>query len=83
MEDLHTLVTNPGTLFLAYFVLITLIGIEPDTSLKKIYLVHAKPRDYFMRKGFSVPYSRDDYYANPGEYVSLFSERVCWFLQML
>ncbi|ESK83942.1 saccharopine dehydrogenase (nadp+ l-glutamate-forming) [Moniliophthora roreri MCA 2997] len=55
---------------------------NPDTSLKKIYLVHAKPKDYFTRKGFSAGYSREDYYAHPGEYVSVFAERIAPYLTL-
>ncbi|KAF9260363.1 hypothetical protein L218DRAFT_907270 [Marasmius fiardii PR-910] len=55
----------------------------PNTPLNKIYLVHAKPKDYFVKKGFSVSYSREDYYAHPEEYVSVFAEKVAPYLTLL
>lgn len=41
----------------------------------QIYVVHALPQDYFVRSD-GAPYDRSHYYANPGNYTSIFHERV-------
>ncbi|XP_006457019.1 hypothetical protein AGABI2DRAFT_188762 [Agaricus bisporus var. bisporus H97] len=60
------------------------LSILDDLPLKKIdvrelesliYLVHAKPQDYLVRKD-GKSYDREDYYANPSEWQSLFGERI-------
>ncbi|KAL0579711.1 hypothetical protein V5O48_002275 [Marasmius crinis-equi] len=56
---------------------------DPNTSLKKVYVVHAKPEDYFYRKGSSAPYSKDDYYAHPDQYASSFSDKIAPYLTLL
>ncbi|KAH8813712.1 Saccharopine dehydrogenase-domain-containing protein [Flagelloscypha sp. PMI_526] len=43
-------------------------------SLRQIYLYHVKPEDYLVRQD-GKPYSRPDYYENPGEYESHFADR--------
>ncbi|KNZ82307.1 Alpha-aminoadipic semialdehyde synthase, mitochondrial [Termitomyces sp. J132] len=49
---------------------------NPDTPLNKIYLAHAKPQDYFIRRD-GQPYDRAHYYAYPQSYRSTFHEKVC------
>ncbi|KAL0068301.1 hypothetical protein AAF712_004688 [Marasmius tenuissimus] len=56
---------------------------DPNTSLKKIYIVHAKPEDYFYRKGSSAPYSKEDYYSHPEEYASSFGGKIAPYLTLL
>ncbi|KIY47717.1 hypothetical protein FISHEDRAFT_44841 [Fistulina hepatica ATCC 64428] len=46
-----------------------------NISATEVYICHAKPQDYFVREGNSA-YTRDDYYANPHLYRSVFSEKV-------
>lgn len=41
----------------------------------QIYVVHALPQDYFVRSD-GAPYDRSHYYANPGNYTSVFHARV-------
>ncbi|KZT63559.1 hypothetical protein DAEQUDRAFT_770505 [Daedalea quercina L-15889] len=55
---------------------------DSNTDLHKIYLVHVLPQDYFVRKD-DVPYSRNDYYANPQEYESVFHDKVAPYLSLL
>ncbi|KAF5338828.1 hypothetical protein D9758_012081 [Tetrapyrgos nigripes] len=73
VQDLPSLVRNPDT---------DLRKVLPSSSLS-IYLVHAKPADYFIRTApatnGSTHFDRADYYANPGMYGSVFGERVCVF----
>jgi len=42
---------------------------------KKIYLVHAKPDDYFVRVD-GGKYDREHYYQSPQSYTSLFCDKV-------
>ncbi|KAH9916537.1 Saccharopine dehydrogenase-domain-containing protein [Fomitopsis serialis] len=55
---------------------------NPDTDLHKVYLVHALPQDYFVRKDRN-PYSRSDYYANPDQYESVFHDKIAPYLSLL
>ena len=41
----------------------------------QIYVVHAHPKDYFVRRD-GRPFERADYYAHPNEYVSEFHTKV-------
>jgi len=41
----------------------------------QIYLIHAKPEDYFIRKN-GRGFDRQDYYTNPNEWESVFGDRV-------
>ncbi|KAF9039350.1 Saccharopine dehydrogenase-domain-containing protein [Panaeolus papilionaceus] len=54
---------------------------NPETSLNKIYLVHAQPEDYFVRTD-GGKYSRDHYYTSPNSYVSVFAERIAPYLTL-
>ncbi|KAH9840769.1 Saccharopine dehydrogenase-domain-containing protein [Rhodofomes roseus] len=55
---------------------------DPNTDLHKIYLVHALPQEYFVRKD-GVAYSRSDYYANPHRYESVFHDKIAPYLSLL
>ncbi|KDQ57993.1 hypothetical protein JAAARDRAFT_129317 [Jaapia argillacea MUCL 33604] len=55
---------------------------NPDTDLRKIYLVHALPKDYFSRMD-GGKYERSDYYTNPGLYKSDFGDKVYPYLTLL
>ncbi|KAG5641453.1 hypothetical protein DXG03_005142 [Asterophora parasitica] len=51
------------------------------TSLKKIYVVHAMPNDYFVQLN-GQPYERSHYYAHPQLYRSTFCETVAPYLTL-
>lgn len=53
-----------------------------DYDNTKIYLVHARPEDYFVRKDGKA-FDRQDYYANPGEWESVFGERIMPYVTLL
>ncbi|KAF8903416.1 Saccharopine dehydrogenase-domain-containing protein [Mucidula mucida] len=53
---------------------------NPDTDLRKVYLVHAKPSDYFVNKDNG--YSREEYYAKPNLYKSVFSSNIAPYLTL-
>ncbi|KAF9815156.1 hypothetical protein IEO21_04774 [Rhodonia placenta] len=55
---------------------------NPDTDLRKIYVLHALPEDYFARND-GQPYTRSDYYANPSDYKSEFHTKVAPYLSLL
>ncbi|KAJ2913550.1 hypothetical protein MD484_g6867, partial [Candolleomyces efflorescens] len=55
---------------------------NPDTDRRKIYLVHAKPSDYFKRTD-GLAYDRTHYYESPQTYESVFHERVAPYLTLL
>ncbi|TFY70293.1 hypothetical protein EVG20_g2710 [Dentipellis fragilis] len=55
---------------------------DPNTDLRKIYLVHAHPSSYFSRPD-GKPYSREDYYANPSSYQSSFHTNIAPYLTLL
>ncbi|KXN82807.1 Alpha-aminoadipic semialdehyde synthase, mitochondrial [Leucoagaricus sp. SymC.cos] len=48
----------------------------------KVYLVHAKPEDYFVRKDRRT-FDRQDYYANPSEWECVFGERIMPYVTLL
>ncbi|KAG6909409.1 hypothetical protein DXG01_000710 [Tephrocybe rancida] len=54
---------------------------NPNTPLNKVYLVHALPKDYFVRLD-GQPYERSDYYARPQSYRSIFCETVAPYLTL-
>ncbi|KAM6499393.1 Saccharopine dehydrogenase domain containing protein [Amanita muscaria] len=54
---------------------------DPDTSLHKIYLVHAKPEDYFVRSD-GQGYDRESYYDSPELYHSVFCDKVAPYLTL-
>jgi len=55
---------------------IPLLGInESNSHGRKIYLVHAKPSDYFVRID-GGKYDREHYYQSPQSYTSLFCDKV-------
>ncbi|KAG5340357.1 hypothetical protein C0989_002087 [Termitomyces sp. Mn162] len=54
---------------------------NPDTPLNKIYLAHAKPQDYFIRRD-GQPYDRAHYYAYPQSYRSTFHEKIAPYLTL-
>lgn len=54
---------------------------NPETDLRKIYLIHAKPEDYFIGVDGS-PYDRARYYASPQSYISVFAEKVAPYLTL-
>ncbi|KAF8183637.1 hypothetical protein BJ912DRAFT_928061 [Pholiota molesta] len=49
--------------------------------LKKIYLVHAKPKDYLVRLD-GGEYNRSHYYESPQSYASVFAEKVAPYLTL-
>ncbi|KAI0653120.1 Saccharopine dehydrogenase-domain-containing protein [Cubamyces menziesii] len=55
---------------------------DPNTDLHKIYVVHAHPKDYFVRRD-GRPFERADYYAHPNEYVSEFHTKIAPYLSLL
>ncbi|GJE94028.1 saccharopine dehydrogenase-domain-containing protein [Phanerochaete sordida] len=55
---------------------------DPDTDLHKIYVVHALPKDYFVRAD-AQPYDRTHYYANPDQYDSVFHQKIAPYLTLL
>ncbi|GBE85762.1 predicted protein [Sparassis crispa] len=55
---------------------------DPGTDLRKIYVVHALPADYFVQRD-GRPYDRARYYANPQEYESVFHTKIAPYLSLL
>ncbi|KAI0305467.1 Saccharopine dehydrogenase-domain-containing protein [Multifurca ochricompacta] len=55
---------------------------DPETDLRKIYVVHALPNSYLSRIDGS-PYERPDYYANPHKYRSAFHTKIAPYLTLL
>ncbi|KAI0349833.1 hypothetical protein OH77DRAFT_1431672 [Trametes cingulata] len=55
---------------------------NPNTSRRKIYVVHTHPKDYFVRRD-GRPFERADYYAHPDEYVSEFHIQIAPYLSLL
>ncbi|KAF7986808.1 hypothetical protein HWV62_20442 [Athelia sp. TMB] len=55
---------------------------NPDTDLRKVYLVHALLPDYLAHVGGGV-YSREEYYKHPENYVSEFNTKVAPYLTLL
>ncbi|TBU54781.1 Saccharopine dehydrogenase-domain-containing protein [Dichomitus squalens] len=55
---------------------------DPNTDLRKIYVVHALPKDYFGRKDGRA-FDRSDYYAHPDQYVSEFHTKIAPYLSLL
>ena len=51
-------------------------------SFSQVYLLHAKPEDYFQRLDGGT-YSRESYYANPHLYKSIFHEKVTMLYYLL
>lgn len=47
------------------------------TNASQVYLVHAKPSDYLVNNT-GTDFSRDDYYARPENYSSVFATKVGW-----
>ncbi|KAG6895700.1 hypothetical protein C0992_013214 [Termitomyces sp. T32_za158] len=57
---------------------------DPNTPLNKIYLAHARPEDYLVRTdGDARPYDREDYYAHPTAYRSVFASTIAPYLTLL
>ncbi|KAF8634324.1 hypothetical protein AX15_000984 [Amanita polypyramis BW_CC] len=54
---------------------------DPNTSLHKIYLAHARPEDYLMRSD-GQKYDRESYYAHPESYRSVFCDKVAPYLTL-
>ncbi|KAI0075026.1 hypothetical protein K474DRAFT_1647191 [Panus rudis PR-1116 ss-1] len=54
---------------------------NPDADLHKIYVVHALPQDYFVRKDGQA-YDRTHYYAHPDMYASEFHTKVAPYLTL-
>ncbi|KAI6014540.1 hypothetical protein PISMIDRAFT_89188 [Pisolithus microcarpus 441] len=54
---------------------------NPETDLRKVYLVHASPEDYLSRMD-GGPYSRSHYYQNPSLYRSDFATKVAPYLTL-
>ncbi|KAK7048252.1 mitochondrial alpha-aminoadipic semialdehyde synthase [Favolaschia claudopus] len=50
-------------------------------NLRKIYLVHAKPKDY-LRRFDGAEYDRTHYYMNPQEYQSTFATTIAPYLTL-
>lgn len=46
-----------------------------DTDLHKVYVVHALPKHYFVRRDGQA-YERKHYYAQPDDYESIFHTTV-------
>ncbi|PIL32665.1 hypothetical protein GSI_05369 [Ganoderma sinense ZZ0214-1] len=55
---------------------------DPNTDLHKIYVVHAHPKDYFVRRDGRA-FERLDYYAHPDQYVSEFHTKIAPYLSLL
>ncbi|KAJ3534969.1 hypothetical protein NM688_g7045 [Phlebia brevispora] len=55
---------------------------DPGANLHKIYVVHALPRDYFVRKD-GQPYERGHYYSHPDVYESVFHTKVAPYITLL
>ncbi|KAI0328943.1 hypothetical protein GY45DRAFT_1435780 [Cubamyces sp. BRFM 1775] len=55
---------------------------DPNTDLHKVYVVHAHPKDYFVRRDGRL-FDRADYYAHPNEYVSEFHTKIAPYLSLL
>ncbi|KIP01213.1 hypothetical protein PHLGIDRAFT_131332 [Phlebiopsis gigantea 11061_1 CR5-6] len=55
---------------------------SPDTDLRKIYVLHALPSDYFVRTDGGA-YARDDYYAHPDAYASVFPTRIAPYTTLM
>ncbi|KAI6024246.1 Saccharopine dehydrogenase-domain-containing protein [Pisolithus marmoratus] len=58
----------------------SLVG-NPETDLRKVYLVHASPEDYLSRTD-GGQYSRSHYYQNPSLYKSDFATKVAPYLTL-
>ncbi|KAF9481464.1 hypothetical protein BDN70DRAFT_876255 [Pholiota conissans] len=58
-----------------------IVKVESHDALKKIYLVHAKPKDYLVRLD-GGQYDRSHYYASPHSYTSVFAEKVAPYLTL-
>ncbi|EKM51292.1 uncharacterized protein PHACADRAFT_177943 [Phanerochaete carnosa HHB-10118-sp] len=56
--------------------------VSVDDLPRLIYVVHALPKDYFVRADGS-PYERSHYYANPDQYTSIFHEKIAPYLTLL
>ncbi|KAK0502500.1 Saccharopine dehydrogenase-domain-containing protein [Armillaria luteobubalina] len=54
---------------------------DPETNLRKIYLVHALPSDYFTRLD-GGKLTRDHYYAHPNQYSSNFAQTIAPYLTL-
>ncbi|SJL06912.1 uncharacterized protein ARMOST_10254 [Armillaria ostoyae] len=54
---------------------------DPETNLRKIYLIHALPSDYFTRLD-GGKYTRDHYYAHPSQYSSNFAQTIAPYLTL-
>ncbi|KAK0445000.1 Saccharopine dehydrogenase-domain-containing protein [Desarmillaria tabescens] len=54
---------------------------DPEIDLRKIYLVHALPSDYFTRLD-GGKYTRDHYYAHPNLYSSNFAQTIAPYLTL-
>ncbi|KAF8639309.1 hypothetical protein AX17_001590 [Amanita inopinata Kibby_2008] len=54
---------------------------DPNTDLHKIYLVHPKPEDYFVRSD-GKKYDRASYYASPELYHSVFCDKIAPYLTL-
>ncbi|KAI6144926.1 Saccharopine dehydrogenase-domain-containing protein [Pisolithus tinctorius] len=54
---------------------------NPETDLRKVYLVHASPEDYLSRMD-GGQYSRSHYYENPSLYRSDFATKVAPYLTL-
>ncbi|KAJ7212239.1 Saccharopine dehydrogenase-domain-containing protein [Mycena pura] len=54
---------------------------QPDPDLRKIYLVHAQPRDY-LRRLDGHEYDRTHYYEHPNAYRSTFSTDIAPYLTL-
>ena len=52
------------------------------TPSRKIYILHAHAKDYFVRRDGSA-YNRSDYYAHPDQYVSEFHTKIAPYLSLL
>ncbi|OCH83748.1 hypothetical protein OBBRIDRAFT_892143 [Obba rivulosa] len=56
--------------------------LDSATDMRKVYVVHALPEEYLVRRD-GGKYSRDDYYAHPDAYESQFHSRVAPYLSLL
>ncbi|VDC06971.1 unnamed protein product [Peniophora sp. CBMAI 1063] len=55
---------------------------NPETDLRKIYLLHALPPSYITHSN-GAAYQREDYYANPQAYQSHFHTKIAPYLTLL
>jgi len=74
-EELKCLVHSEGSPLCLKRVMPYLDDFLVEYDRTKVYLIHAKPEDYLIRKNGRT-FDRQDYYTNPIEWQSVFGDRV-------